>query len=229
MCWMTIRLKKEYFDSEETLKSASASLSSQGQFLQQNIASMRRYLRKKFIRVESTHFFGWRQKLWTLRNLFSTEGCLHNSNDNVVSYHMDSVAALLDLEDKRRPENIAFPFLAKSLPGYRDAHQIISIILWQSTLLVGEEHILIIFFTKTPASKLDDEEKSTSAGKRWRRRHLNEETEHEYEERWRFVPPKMCLIMMAVSSIIVKYVFVKIVKSTYCRQLYLLLNIEEST
>jgi hypothetical protein len=32
---MTICLKKQYFDSEETLKSASASLSLQGQFLQQ--------------------------------------------------------------------------------------------------------------------------------------------------------------------------------------------------
>ncbi len=31
--------------------------------------------------------------------------------------------------------------------------------------------------------------------------------------------------MMAVSSIVVKYVFVKIVKSTYRHQLYLLLNI----
>jgi len=35
--------------------------------------------------------------------------------------------------------------------------------------------------------------------------------------------------MMAVSSIVVKYVFVKIVKSTYRHQLYLLFNIEEST
>ncbi len=35
MCWMTICLKKKYFDSEETLKSASTSLSSQDQFLQQ--------------------------------------------------------------------------------------------------------------------------------------------------------------------------------------------------
>jgi len=34
---------------------------------------------------------------------------------------------------------------------------------------------------------------------------------------------------MAVSSIIVKYVFVKIVKSKYRHQLYLLFNIEEST
>jgi hypothetical protein len=94
-----------------------------------NVALMRRYLRKKFIRVESTHFFGRRQKLWTLQNLFSTEGRLHNANDNVVSYHKDSVAALLDLGDKKRPENITFPFLTKSLPGYRDTHQIISIIL----------------------------------------------------------------------------------------------------
>ena len=35
----------------------------------------------------------------------------------------------------------------------------------------------------------------------------------------------VCLIMMAVSSIVVKYVFVKIVKSTYRRQLYLLFSI----
>jgi len=28
-----------------------------------------------------------RKKLWTLRNLFSTEGRLQNVNDNVVSYH----------------------------------------------------------------------------------------------------------------------------------------------
>ncbi len=34
---------------------------------------------------------------------------------------------------------------------------------------------------------------------------------------------------MAVSSIVVKYIFVKIIKSTYRRQLYLLFNIEEST
>jgi len=135
-------------------------------------------------------FFGRRQKLWTLQNLFSTEGRLHNANDNVVSYHKDSVAALLDLGDKKRPENITFPFLTKSLPGYRDTHQIISIILWQSTLLVEEEHSLNHFFTNTLASKLDDEEKSTSAGKRWRRRHLNEETKHKYEEKMTIRSPK---------------------------------------
>ncbi len=40
-----------------------------------------------------------------------------------------------------------------------------------------------------------------------------------------FPKKNVCLIMMAISSIIVKYVFVKIIKSTYLRQLYLLFSI----
>ncbi len=48
-------------------------------------------------------------------------------------------------------------------------------------------------------------------------------------KRWQSVSPKMCLILMTISSIIVKYIFVKIIKSTYRCQLYLLFNIEEST
>jgi hypothetical protein len=113
---MTICLKKEYFDFEETLKSASASLSSQGQCLQQE-HSIDKQISEEEIHLCGKYSFFWMktEAMDSSKSFFSTGRRLHNANDNVVSYHKDSVAASPDLEDKRRSENIAFPFLAKSL------------------------------------------------------------------------------------------------------------------
>ncbi len=127
---------------------------------------------------------------------------------------------LCDLEDKRRSENIAFPFIVKSLPGYRDARQIISIILWQSTLLVGEEHFLHFFMTNADF-KIRRWRKEHICDEKWRRRHLNEKTEKRVWKKKmtiRFPKKNVCLIMMTVSSIVVEYTFVKIINSTCFRQ-----------
>jgi len=83
---MTFRLKKEYFDSEETLSIsfiifARSILAMKTQHRFEDILG-----RNSF--VPEVPFFVWRKwQLWTLRNLFSTEGRLQNVNDNVVSYH----------------------------------------------------------------------------------------------------------------------------------------------
>jgi hypothetical protein len=127
---MTICLKKEYFDSEETLRSASASLSSQGQFLQQERSIDEKTVEEEIHSCGKYSFFLDEDRSYGLFEIFFSTGRRpHNAYDNVVSYHKDSVTASLDWEDKGRPENIAFPFLSKSLPGYRGAHRIISIIL----------------------------------------------------------------------------------------------------
>jgi len=109
-----------------------------------NVALMRRYLRKKFIRVESTHFF------WTKTEAMDSSKSFFNRRTSAKRKWQCCFLSrgLCDLEDKRRSENIAFPFIVKSLPGYREARRIISIILWQSTLLVGEEHFLHFFYDK---------------------------------------------------------------------------------
>ena len=75
---------------------------------------------------------------------------------------------------KRRSENIAFPFIVKSLPGSREARRIISIILWQSTLLIEEKHFLHFFSTKTDF-KIRRWRKEYSYNEKWRRRHLKRE------------------------------------------------------
>jgi len=75
---------------------------------------------------------------------------------------------------QRRSENIEFPFIVKSLPASREARRIISIILWQSTLLVEEEHSLH-FFSTNADFKIRRWRKEYSCNKKWRRRHLKRE------------------------------------------------------
>ena len=99
---------------------------------------------------------------------------------------------LCDLEDKRRSENIAFQFIVKSLPGYREARRIISIILWQSTLLVEEEHFLHFSYDNAD-SNIRRWRKEYICNKKWRRRHLNEKTEKRVWKRWRFSSPEKCV------------------------------------
>jgi hypothetical protein len=124
MCSMTVRLKKEYFDSEETLSIsfiifARSILAMKTQHRFENILG-----RNSFV-PEVPSFFYEDRSYGLFGIFFSTEECLQNANDNVVSYHEVSVIWKI----KRRSENIAFPFLVKSLPVYREARRIISIIL----------------------------------------------------------------------------------------------------
>lgn len=120
---------------------------------------------------------------------------------------------------QRRSENIAFPFIVKSLPGSREARRIISIILWQSTLLVEEKHFLHFFSLRKPTSNWIDEEKSTAVIRNEEDDTYNEKTGKRVKKKMTILfPRKMCLIMMTVSSIVVEYVSVKIINSTCYRQ-----------
>jgi hypothetical protein len=95
---MTICLKKKYFDSEETFKSASASLSSQDQFLQQECSIAEKTSEEEIHSCGKYSFFLDEDRSYGLFEiLFSTRRRLHKGNDNVVSYHKNSVAASLGL------------------------------------------------------------------------------------------------------------------------------------
>jgi hypothetical protein len=52
-----------------------------------NVASMRKHLGKKVIRVESTHFFDEDRSYGLFEIFFQQKDVCVNANDNVVSYH----------------------------------------------------------------------------------------------------------------------------------------------
>jgi hypothetical protein len=87
---MTFRLKKEYFDSEETLSIsfiifARSILAMKTQHRFEDILG-----RNSFV-PEVPFFFGEDRSYGLFGIFFSTEGRLQNVNDNVVSYHEVSV------------------------------------------------------------------------------------------------------------------------------------------
>ena len=162
MCSMTFRLKKEYFDSEETLSIsfiifARSILAMKTQHRFEDILG-----RNSF--VPEVPFF-----LEKIEAMDSSESFFNRRTSAKRKWQCCFLSR--GLEDKRRSENIAFPFIVKSLPGSREARRIISIILWQSTLLVEEEHFLHFFSTNTDF-KIRRWRKEYSRNEKWRRRHL---------------------------------------------------------
>ena len=152
MCSMTFRLKKEYFDSEETLSIsfiifARSILAMKTQHRFEDILG-----RNSF--VPEVPFFLGRWQLWTLRNLFSTEGRLQNVNDNVVSYH--EVQKIKKIKKYRIPVHRKIsPWIPRGSSNHKHHLVTINLARWRRTLST-------FFLRQTPTSKLDDEEKSTA-------------------------------------------------------------------
>jgi hypothetical protein len=90
-------LGKEYFDSEETLNQHQLHYFCKINSCSRNVALLRRHLRKKFICRKYSIFLDEDRNSGLFEILFSARRHLQNANDNVVSYHKDSVAASLDL------------------------------------------------------------------------------------------------------------------------------------
>ena len=154
MCSMTFRLKKKNISTLKKLL-ASASLSSQDQFLQWKRSIDSKTSWEEIHSCRKYHFF-----LEKIEAMDSSESFFNRRTSAKRKWQCCFLSR--GLEDKSRPENIAFPFIVKSLPGSQEARRIISIILWQSTLLVEEKHFLHFFSYENRLRNLDDEEKSTA-------------------------------------------------------------------
>ena len=126
---------------------------------------------------------------------------------------------LCDLEDKKKIGKYRIPVHRKISPwiprsSSNHKHHLVTI-----NLARRRRTLFYIFFLQIPTSKLDDEEKSTAATRNEEDDTYNEKIEKQaWKDDDSLSQKNVCLIMMTVSSIVVKNVSVKIINSTCYRR-----------